>query len=333
MKRLVLIDGINFFYRGAWKGGEIWHCNGKDMSYVVIFFRNLANMMENLGKDGAENTFAICWDGGYAERLRISTEAVEKGLIPKAYKQERREARETEDPEEKEKQESFFRQMDESKKILPFTSVREVFVKGEEADDLIGSLARKYKSDFDEVLLVTTDKDYYQLIGENIRIYSSGDNSYKDAAYLKSEYNLDSPSQWIDVGALAGETGKSSDTIYGAPGIGYKIASRLISEYGTLDNLLESSKDALEEDIRNCGGEKELYDKVKSHEYKLKHHVKEMYAVSHKEVVLLARRLKAIRTFLDIELPKNTADWVALDQTFKKIGIPASTKMLDALTK
>ena len=170
-------------------------------------------------------------------------------------------------------------------------------------------------------------------VQENIRIYSSGDNSYKDAAYLKSEYNLDSPSQWIDVGALAGETGKSSDTIYGAPGIGYKIASRLISEYGTLDNLLESSKDALEEDIRNCGGEKELYDKVKSHEYKLKHHVKEMYAVSHKEVVLLARRLKAIRTFLDIELPKNTADWVALDQTFKKIGIPASTKMLDALTK
>ena len=104
MKRLVLIDGINFFYRGAWSGvsGEMKTIHGDDMTYVLAYFRNLANLVNHFKFPTDENRYVICWDGGYDERLRISSEAVTAGLIPKAYKQERREAHDIEDEEERE---------------------------------------------------------------------------------------------------------------------------------------------------------------------------------------------------------------------------------------
>lgn len=332
MKRLILIDGVNFFYRGAWSGAEIKTVHGEDVSYVLTYFRNIAGLFNVFGCDD-QNYYAICWEGGYDERLRISSEAVESGLIPKAYKQERRELHETEDPEEKAKALSFKKQMKLAREMTKYTIIRQYCVPGEEADDVIGSLTNRYKKEFDEVLLVTTDKDYFQLLDTNVFLYHSGKGQYRGLEYLKSEYNLDSASQWIDVGALAGESGAGSDTIYGVPGIGYKTAAKLIAEYGNLNNLEQQSALELAPDIMKCHNDvKELYKKVKSHDYKLKHHIKEMYVLAHKEIVDLALKLKAIRTFLDLELYEVTPCWVDMDKQFKDFGFSMSG-LSDKLTE
>ena len=331
-KRLVLIDGINFFYRGAWSGAEVLSYRGEDMAYVLTYFRNLQSMMDRFDRDGWENTYVICWDGGYDARLRISSEAVQKGIIPKSYKQERREARETEDPEEKAKAESFLRQMKVAKELTAKTVIRQAQVPGEEADDVIGSFVEKFKRQYDEILVVTTDRDYFQLLDRNVSLYNSGKDERRDLAYLKSEYDLENGGQWIDVGALAGESGKSSDTIYGVPGIGYGYASKLIAEYGTLDNLIAQATEALKDDVAKCGSAIELYNSVKSKKYRLKHHVKEMYVIAHLEIVRLARELKAMRTFLDVSVPDAEPSMFELGKAFSTMGFPLGDMTIAKLT-
>ena len=336
MKRLVLIDGINFFYRGAWSGvsGEMKTIHGEDMTYVLAYFRNLANLVNHFKFPTDENKYIICWDGGYDERLRISSEAVNAGLIPKAYKQERREAHDIEDEEEKKKAIEFTRQMKVARELTNMTIVSQTWMKGEEADDLIGSYSVKYADEFDEILLVTTDKDYFQLLTNKVRIYNSGKNEYRDLQYLRAEYNLDSGSQWIDVGALAGEAGATSDTIYGVPGIGYKTAAKLIAEYGTLDKLIETSALALAPDVLKCNNDvKKLYTKVKEKSYKLSHHKKELSVLAHKEIVDLAKKLKAIRTFLPVEIPDTSPSWTDFDKTFRTMGTPLGKSVTELLTE
>ena len=334
MKRLVLIDGINFFYRGAWSGvsQDMKTIHGEDMTYVLAYFRNLATLVSRFRGD--DNTFIICWDGGYDERLRISSDAVKAGLIQKSYKQERRESHDIEDEEEKQKAVEFMRQMRVAKEYTGMTNVAQMSMKGEEADDIIGSYSVKYSGDFDEILLVTTDKDYFQLLTDKVRIYNSGKNEYRDLQYLKSEYNLDSGGQWIDVGALAGESGPTSDTIYGVQGIGYKTAAKLIAEYGSLDRLVEQSLVALAPDIMKCGNDvKLLNQKVKDKSYKLKHHRKELSVLASKEIVDLAKRLKAMRTFLPVEIPPTSPSWTDFDRTFRAMGVPLGRGVTDTLTE
>lgn len=336
MKRLVLIDGINFFYRGAWTGVsmEARSLQGEDMTYVLAYFRNLANLISHFSSESDSNTFVICWDGGYDERLRISSEAVASGLIPKAYKQERREAHDIEDEEEKAKAKEFMRQMKVARGLTDLTVVSQMWMQGEEADDLIGSYSVKYASEFDEILLVTTDKDYFQLLTDKVRMYNSGKNEYRDLAYLKSEYDLDRGEQWIDVGAIAGESGATSDTIYGVPGIGYKTAAKLIAHYGTLDNLIGESKAALAPHILKCGNDvKRLHECVKEKSYKIKEFKKELSVLANIEIVELAKKLKTIRTFLPVEIATPTPSWMELDKAFRTMGLPLGRMTTEALTE
>jgi len=332
MKRLVLIDGINFFYKGAWQGGVNLTCKGEDVTYIYAFFRNLVSLVRQLEEDKDVTTFCICWDGGYTERLRISSEARDKGIIPKIYKQERRESYQTEDPEQQKLNEEFKRQLKIVENLVGYTRVHSAFVRGEEADDLIGSFVKSNLGKYDEIVLVTTDRDYYQLLYSGVRMYNSSNRESKDVSYLKAEYNLDKPEQWVDVGAVAGETGKSSDTIYGVPGIGYTTAAKLISQYGTLDNLIETAEKELKSEIESFGSAKALYDAVKAHEYKLKHHTKEMYVLAHKEIVGVAKQLKQMRTWLDIPLPELNVDFTKLDNEFRRMQFVMGTKDLDLLT-
>ena len=102
-----------------------------------------------------------------------------------------------------------------------------------EADDVIGTLARKAVARGLEVVIVSIDKDMFQLVNDYIRILDTRNMSRLDAAKVKEKLGV-SPEQVIDVLSLVGDT---SDNIPGAPGIGEKGARQLIQEYGTLQNL------------------------------------------------------------------------------------------------
>ena len=105
-----------------------------------------------------------------------------------------------------------------------------------EADDVIGTLARKAAAAGFDVAIVTMDKDFYQLVGDKIRVYNPRDEgTWYDADGVKDKFGV-APDHVVDVLALMGDT---IDNIKGVPGIGEKGAHELIVQYGSLDNLIE----------------------------------------------------------------------------------------------
>ncbi len=107
-----------------------------------------------------------------------------------------------------------------------------------EADDVIGTLARQARAQGFEVALVTGDKDFFQLVGDGIRVYNPRDvGTWYDADGVVAKFGV-RPEQVVDVLALMGD---SVDNIKGVPGIGEKGARDLIAGHGTLDALLEAA--------------------------------------------------------------------------------------------
>jgi DNA polymerase-1 len=106
---------------------------------------------------------------------------------------------------------------------------------GFEADDVIGTMARRAAAAGFQVAIVTGDKDFFQLVGDGIKVYNPRDEgAWFDAAAVKEKFGVE-PSQVIDVLALMGD---AIDNVKGVPGIGEKGARDLIAGYGSLDNLL-----------------------------------------------------------------------------------------------
>src|SRR5919201_430623 len=105
-----------------------------------------------------------------------------------------------------------------------------------EADDVIGTLAVKAAAAGFEAVIVTLDKDFFQLVGDGIRVFNPRDEgTWYDAAGVREKMGV-APEQVVDVIALMGDT---IDNIKGVPGIGDKGARDLIATYGSLDNLIE----------------------------------------------------------------------------------------------
>lgn len=117
-------------------------------------------------------------------------------------------------------------------------------VDGFEADDVLGALAVQATAQQADVVIVTGDLDTLQLVNEHVRVTFArsprrGDFDYFDEASVKERYGFE-PLRIIDYKSLVGDT---SDNIPGVAGIGQKTATKLIQEYGTLENILEHIDD------------------------------------------------------------------------------------------
>lgn len=304
--RLVLVDGSNLFFRGKFsRFAARWR--GRDATCLAAYLHALPALVASLSAD-APADFIVCWDSGHAERTRLSEAAVAAGLVPKAYKQERREARAAEGTAAE--RENFQWQYELAKEATGYTRLGSFALPGEEADDLAGSFVRLARETgaYREIVVATSDRDYYQLLGPDCRLYNPGAKAFYGPAEFAAEYGLADPGQWVEVGALAGETGPSSDTIYGVPGIGYATAAKLIARHGSLDSLLARAAYAApgtrEAKIHAC-----------------------------REIVLLARRLKAMRTALPVAFPPFRGDWRLLEGFLDKYGLSLPATALAALLR
>ncbi len=127
--------------------------------------------------------------------------------------------------------------------------------KGYEADDIIGTLAKKAEKQNYQVFMVTPDKDYAQLVSENIFMYRparmGNDTEIWGVEQVKEKFEVQSPEQVID---FLGMMGDAVDNIPGLPGVGEKTAKKLLAEFGSLENLLANTdkiKGKLRENIEN----------------------------------------------------------------------------------
>lgn len=129
-------------------------------------------------------------------------------------------------------------QFETCKRLLEAMGIVWEEVAGFEADDIIGTLSKKAAADGEDVLILTGDRDSYQLIEPNIRVIMTKKGisvtELWDEAMLREHYNL-TPAQMIDLKALMGD---ASDNIPGVAGVGEKTALKLLAEYRDLDTVL-----------------------------------------------------------------------------------------------
>lgn len=137
------------------------------------------------------------------------------------------------------------------KEILQTYNIPILEIPGYEADDVIGTIAKKMATQKVNIYMMTPDKDYVQLVDDHIFIYKPryGNNDFDilDKEKVLEKYSLSHPMQMIDMLALMGDT---SDNIPGCPGIGPKTAQKLLKEFGSVENILNNT-DKLKGAIKN----------------------------------------------------------------------------------
>ncbi len=220
-KRLFLLDAFALIFRGYYafiKNPRI-NSKGMDVSAILGFTNSLLDVIKRERPDH----IAVCFDrGGSVARTEAFPEY-------KANRQETPEAIKIAVP--------YIEQ------ILKAMNIPAVVKEGYEADDIIGTLAKKAEKEGYETFMVTPDKDFAQLVSENIFMYRprfGGGYETWGVTEVQEKFGVERPEQVID---YLGMMGDSVDNIPGLPGVGEKTAKKFLAQYGSMENLLANTAD------------------------------------------------------------------------------------------
>ena len=212
-------------------------------------------------RDYPDRYVVVVWDGKSKARIEEAKAAMEKGIVPSGYKSNR--------PENERVPEvaAFHQQKPVIMEALSMTNIPQIVKKDEEADDVIASFVTAMPDD--DIMVLTGDKDFYQLFRHQMTILESGGNILTEA-WFRQAYGI-SPAQWVDVGALMGDDG---DAIHGIPFWGEKTATREIVQHGTCEavlSALHAEFDPLRVQYPDvCGDEFNMLKELKTPKGKLK---------------------------------------------------------------
>ncbi len=194
------------------------------------------------------------------------------------------------------------------KRIIEGFNIPVIEAPGFEADDVIGTLSKKAAAEGYEVFMVTSDKDYGQLVTDKIKIYKpgyqGGDVEILGPEQVCAKWNIKEVSQVIDVLGLMGD---AVDNIPGIAGVGEKTAAKLLAAYGTLENVVENA-----DNIKGALGKK---------------------VQEGKELAVLSKKLATIITDVPVEFHEENfslGDWnkEALTQIFGELEFRTLAKRL-----
>lgn len=288
-KKLFLLDAYALIFRGYYaliKNPRI-NSKGLDTSAVLGFMNSLLDVIKREKPD----YLAVAFDNGGSQ---VRTE-----LFPE-YKANRDET-----------PEAIRIGVPYIHKILEAMHIPIVELKGVEADDLIGTLSKQAELAGFQVYMVTPDKDYAQLVTDNVFMYKPArmGNGIEiwGVDQIKEKFEVDHPLQIID---LLGMMGDAIDNIPGLPGVGEKTAKKFIKEYGSLEALLENT-------------------------HQLKGKMKENIEAN-KELGLLSKRLATIITDCDVQFDPelfelNTPDAEKVEEIFQDLEFRRMSDQFKAL--
>ena len=220
MKKLFLLDAYALIFRAYYALIKMPRITQTGFNTSAIF--GFVNTLEELLRKENPSHVAVCFD---PPGPTFRNEAYE------GYKAER-----SETPEDIKLSIPFI------KEIIKAYSIPVVEVAGYEADDVIGTLARMADKEGFTTYMMTPDKDYGQLVSANVLQYKPAyrgqDFEIRGEEEVCTRYGLERPSQVIDLLALMGD---KIDNIPGCPGVGEKTAVKLISEFGSVENLIDNT--------------------------------------------------------------------------------------------
>lgn len=215
-KRLVLIDGSSLIFRAFYAIRHLTTTDGIFTNGVYGFLNMYYGLMENYNPD----------------YIGVAFDKSGPTFRHKDYEQYKGHRQET--PSELSSQFGIL------KDVLDSLNIKHIALDDYEADDIIGTLAKEGAKEGMEVFLVTGDRDYLQLIDDNIKVLltKKGISQLEeyDEKRILEDYGI-TPIQLIEVKGLMGD---ASDNIPGVPGVGEKTALKYIRNYGSIDGLYEN---------------------------------------------------------------------------------------------
>ena len=218
-KRLFLLDAYALIFRGYYAFIKNPRINSKGMNTSAIM--GFMNSLLDVIKRERPDHLAVCFDkGGSQERTEMFTE----------YKSNRDET-----------PEAIVIAVPYIQKILEAMQIPVVVKEGFEADDIIGTLAKQAEKEDYTTFMVTPDKDFAQLVSENIFMYRPArmGNGIEiwGVPEVQEKFEIERPEQVID---YLGMMGDSVDNIPGLPGVGDKTAKKFLKQFGSMENLLDN---------------------------------------------------------------------------------------------
>ena len=232
-KRVFLVDAFALIFRGYYafiKNPRI-NSKGLDTSAIMGFMNSLLDVIKRERPD----YLAVCFDkGGSADRVEMF----------EAYKANRDET-----------PEAIKIAVPYIQDILKAMQIPIMVKSGFEADDIIGTLAKQAEKEGYTTFMVTPDKDFAQLVSENIFMYKprfGGGYDIWGVPEVQEKFGVKDPLQVID---FLGMMGDSADNIPGLPGVGEKTAKKFLTAYGSMENLLENThelKGKMKEKVENA---------------------------------------------------------------------------------
>jgi DNA polymerase-1 len=269
-KRLFLLDAYALIFRGYYaliKNPRI-NSKGMDTSAIMGFMNSLLDVIRREKPDH----LAVCFDKGGS---------VERTIMYEAYKANRDAT-----------PDAIRLAVPYIQNILKAMHIPSVVLEGWEADDIIGTLSKQAEKEDYKVFMVTPDKDFGQLVSENIFMYRPARMGNGIEIWgipeIQKRFGVERPEQVID---YLGMMGDASDNIPGLPGVGDKTAKKFIAEFGSMENLLANT------------------DKLKG---KMKEKIEE-----NKELGILSKKLATICITCDVTF--NASDYELSEPDFEKV--------------
>ncbi len=223
-KTIYIVDGSAIIYRSyfAFKNRPLINSRGENTSAIFGFLRTIIALIEQFDPE----YFAIAFD------------EKEPTFRHKQYPEYK--ATRDKMPED------LVEQLEPIQELVQVTNIPHLSKAGYEADDVIATLTKRYEGTHD-IVIISTDKDLYQLVNDHVRLFDQSKNTYIDEQAVENKFGIP-PKKVLDLLALSGD---SSDNVPGIPKIGPKTAAKLIHEFGDLETILSHADEVSSDSIRN----------------------------------------------------------------------------------
>lgn len=209
-RNLILVDGMGLLYRAFYAIRDLSTKSGRPTNAVYGFIR----MLRQIANTWEATHWAVVFDGGLPEeRLELYEDyKAQRAPMPDPLRD----------------------QIGDAEEYLDRADICRLRIAGQEADDVMASLAAWAEPEVESILIATSDKDMYQVVDDKVRVVpGSGKKPALGPEQIREKTGV-LPGQIVEWLAL---TGDSVDNIPGVPGVGAKTAAKLLNEYGGLDGI------------------------------------------------------------------------------------------------
>ncbi len=265
-RSLVLVDGSGYVFRAFHALPQLNNSRGLPVNAVYGFIRMLMKLL----KDTRPTHIAVVFD---------SAKKTFRDDLFEDYKKNR-----VETPSD------LLQQIPYIHRAVQAFRIRTIMIDGYEADDVIATLATRAAKERIETVIVTSDKDFKQIVGPHITLWDTMGDKRTGVREVKERFGVE-PRALVDIQAL---TGDPIDNIKGVPGIGEKTASALIQKFGNLENLYAHLDEVPASGIRGAAKIANLLR-------------------DHRAAAELARQLVRIETDVPVEVSPDDCAWNGID--------------------